>query len=198
MSDQPNQAAGALEHVYAAALLDLAWESGQATIVDDQLREILAVLAADPHGRLLLSSRVLSTATRQGVIDRVFKGKVHDLIYRFLQVINQKDRMDLIEGIVSAYAASLRTKQGKLDVSVYVPARLPEADANSLAGRLSEVLGKIVILHQEVDARLIGGLKIRIADEVIDGSVLTQLRAMREQMIVAGREKARVEAASLN
>lgn len=200
MSDQSNHAVGALEQTYASALLDMAWAQGEQVALDieQQLREVLTLLAAEPKIGQLLASRVLSTETRQGVIDRVFKGKVHDLVYRFLQVINQKDRMDVLQGIIRGYIEAVGTKQGKLDVHVFVPAKLSDADAGALAGRLGEVLGKIIILHQEVDARLIGGLKIRIADELIDGSVLTQLRTMREQMILAGREKARTAAPSLN
>ena len=200
MSEQPNQAASALEQTYANALLDLAWDQGQAqaVAVESELRDLQTVLAADPKIKQLLASRVLSTETRQSVIERAFKGKVSDLVYRFLQVINQKDRMDVIDGIITAYIAAIGARQGKLDVQIYVASPLSDAESASLASSLGAVLGKTIILHQQVDARLIGGLKIRIADEVIDGSVLAQLGAVREQMVAAGREKARVLAASLN
>lgn len=198
MSEQPKQSASALEQTYANALLDLAWAQGPAVTaeIEAQLRDLLPLLASDPLIKQLLASRVLSTETRRTVIERAFKGKVNDLVYRFLQVVNDKERMDVIEGIIHAFIAAIGAKQGKLDVQIYVAAPLGPAESSALASRLGEVLGKTIVLQQQVDARLIGGLKIRIADEVIDGSVLTQLASMREQMIIAGRAKAR--AASLN
>ena len=52
-----------------------------------------------------------------------------------------------------------------------------------------------MLLRQHVDPDLIGGLKLRIGDELIDASVATQLKLMRRRLVEAGQEKARALAA---
>ena len=66
-----------------------------------------------------------------------------------------------------------------------------EASVNQVAEAVGQVMGKQAVVHQYVDPTLIGGLKLRIADQLIDGSVATQLRLIRENMITTGRDHVR-------
>lgn len=186
-----------IDKVYAAALLELCDEAegaGRSGLVDevaDELRQIGELVRREPALIRLLSVRTLLTRERSEIIERLFKGRVADLLYRFLQVVNAKDRLDHLEEIVSAFAVLLEERRGVIDVDAYLASRMDEPAVLRVAESLGTVLGGRVDLTQHEDPELIGGLKLRVGDRLIDGSVATQLRLLREKMVEAGREKAR-------
>lgn len=180
-----------VDRVYARALLEMAQERGRVDEVADEMDQLGELFKAEPQLRRLLSGRVLGKAERAASLQRLFEGRVSDTVYRFLQVLNQRDRLDKLPGIASAFADLVAEERGLIEVDIYVPQRLDATEAKEVAAALSKALGKEAVLHQYVDESLIGGLKIRVGDRLIDGSVATQLKLMRRRLIEAGREKAR-------
>ena len=198
MSDNGNhQQSNSVERVYAEAIFQMAQESGRLAETVEELEQLEELLAAEPGAIRLFASKVLSTEERAGSLERVFKGKVSDLLYRFLSVVNQKDRMGDLPGILRAFSALYDEREGVVEVDAYLAQRMDDAEAAGIAERIGQVLGRKVVLHQYVDPSLVGGLKLRIGDEVIDGSVTAQLRILREKMITSGQEKARTQALKL-
>jgi F-type H+-transporting ATPase subunit delta len=180
-----------LEAIYASALIDLAAEANQLDEVANEVADLGKLLETEPGLQRLVDSRVLSIEERAGVIDRVFKGKVGDLLYRFLQVVNQKDRLSSLPDIIDAFGQLVETRRGIIRVDAYVASSMDESTANGVADRIGKSLGKTVKLTQHINEKLIGGLKIRIGDQVVDGSVETQLKLLKDKMLAAGRAKAR-------
>ena len=185
-----------LDTTYARALFELAIEASRLDNVADQVAQIGRLWDTNPDLDNLLSSLVLSTAERAGVIERAFKGKVDELVFRFFMVVNQKDRLGNLPVIVRAFANLVDERQGIVEVDAYVTNLLDEGQAGAIADRLGASMGRKVELKQHIDSELIGGLKLRIGDKLLDGSVATQLRLMLDKFVQAGRDKARESAAS--
>ena len=185
-----------LDQTYAAALWQLAQEAGEGTAADvvGQMRQIGALAQRQPDLVRLVSTRILSTQQRSQIIEQVFKGRVDDLVHRFLQILNRKNRLDHLAGIVVAFARLVDEQRGVVDVNAYVAQRLDDDVAQRVADGIGRSIDKQVQLHQHVDGSLIGGLKLRIGDKLIDGSVASQLRIIGQQIVAAGREKARQQA----
>ncbi|MEQ9459692.1 MAG: ATP synthase F1 subunit delta [Phycisphaeraceae bacterium] len=181
----------AASRVYARALLEMAVEAGQAEMVLDQMNQIGGLLASDGGFQKLLDPRALPKAERAGVIERVLKPRVHELLFRFFQVINRKDRLSELPGIITALNLLYRESQGVADVSVTLASEPDDAAKDHLKKRLEESLGRQVALTTHVDPSLLGGMVTRIGDRQIDTSVVGRLRRLQNQMIDAGRAKAR-------
>jgi len=188
------KAVGSVERVYAGALLDMAKQADQLDEVADELEQLGQLLEAQPDLLRLMSSQVLSSQARRRSLEAIFQGRVCDLTYRFLQVVNQKGRLDVLPGIIRAYAKLLDEHQGVVEADVFVAERLSESDAQSVSAAIGKRVGKDVVLHQYIEPGLIGGLKIRVGDQLIDGSVATGLRRMRRRLVETGRAKARAAA----
>lgn len=180
-----------VSRVYAQALLALAQPQGQTDALAEEVGELLALIEREPQLGKLLSSRTLNSAERTVVIEHLFKDKISDVLYRFLQVVNRKDRLGSLVGIFSAYCAFAAEARGETDVDVYVAQALSDEDGRGIAESIGQAVGKRVHLHQHVDPELIGGLKVRVGDRLIDGSVATQLKLMKRRLVEAGREQAR-------
>ncbi len=182
-----------LEQTYAKALLEMVDEqlSGAVDEITAELQQLLDLTQSEPELVQLISTRTMSAADRAGVITRVFKGRITDLIYHFLLTVNEKNRLDQFQGIIRAFVAMAQDRKGMIEVDAYVATTLNDEGVQQIASGVGNVIGKQVLLRQHVDPALIGGLKLRIGDRLIDGSVAVQLKIMRQRMINTGRDKAR-------
>ena len=77
------------------------------------------------------------------------------------------------------YSKIYYEKHKKLIVTAIFPKELTEAQKEKLTENLKKLKGKDVVIHYRIDEKLIGGGLIRINDEVIDGSIKTQLNSIK-------------------
>jgi F-type H+-transporting ATPase subunit delta len=180
-----------VSRVYAQALLELGQPDGQADALAQEAGELLGLLNSEADLDRLLSSRALSSAQRSGAVEKLFKGNVSDVLYRFIQVVNRKGRLSELSGILQTYLDLVAEVRGELDVDVFVAEGLSDSAGQSVAESIGSALNKKVRLREHVDPELIGGLKVRVGDRLIDGSVATQLRIIKRRLVDAGRESAR-------
>ena len=182
--------------VYAESLMELANEQQQLDRVAQEVEELSELLERDDGLVRLIRNPIIGRDQRREMLQRLFEGRVSDLLYRFLQVVNRKDRLNALPSIFAAFSKRVAVHQNRLEVDAYVARPLDEATADRVARGLGESLGKQVTLIQHVDESLIGGLKLRIGDQMLDASVQRQLQRIKQQLITAGREKARGLAAA--
>jgi len=186
-----------IERVYAQALLEMAVAAKIQDLIGEQLQQLADLLAAEPDLGRLLSSRLLSRAERADSIQRMFDGHLDDLLYRFIQVINAKHRLDQLPGVARAYATLLDEHRDIEQVDAYVAAALPSHEAEEIASAIGAAISKHVVMRQHVEPSLIGGLKVRVRDQLYDGSVAAQLKMIRRRLIKAGREQARLHLSNI-
>ncbi|QDU32837.1 ATP synthase subunit delta [Poriferisphaera corsica] len=188
----------AVSEVYARALIEIAEEHGELDTVAGELNELAAVIEQEPDMMRIMRNLAISKREKAGFIERVFRGRFSDTMYKFLQVVNEKDRLVSLAGMVTAYDELLREKRNVVKVEAWVARELDSSEIDRVAQSIGESLGgKTVELELQVDESLIGGLKIRVGDKLIDASVSSQLNLMQQRLVKVGREKAREAAATL-
>jgi F-type H+-transporting ATPase subunit delta len=170
--------------LYAKALL-AASEKAKAT---DQVAadfEALVVEVLDRHPKLeaILAAGVIDPQEKVGILDRVFAGRISPLLLNFLKVVAQHNRLDAMRAIHRSIQDAQDELRGRIAVEVRSPGPLGRRVADDLVERLTRTMGGQPRLVLEEDPELVGGLVMRIGDTVFDGSLATQLRRLRNQMI---------------
>ena len=196
-ADNPVKVIDAVSMVYARSLMELADEAGAVEDVADELTQLVDLIAATPDLSALLRNRAISAAARTRSIEAIFSGRVSDLTYRFLQVLNDKGRLGVLTTIHAAYVRLLKEKRGEVDVLVTSAQPLSDSQLQTVGQKVSAAIDGKAIVSANVDESIIGGLKLRIGDKQIDGSVATQLQNIKRDIIARGRESIRSNAATL-
>ena len=178
-----------LAGTYASALIELAEEGDALEEIAEEVADLARLLADEPSLGRLLGSPVLGADDRAAALQRIFEGRVSDVLLRFLYVVNRKGRLDALPSICAAFRRLYDEKRNIARVRAWVPHGLDEEGERELARRLGEALDQAVELETETDPSLIGGLKLRVGDRVFDGSVATQLTRMRRRLLGAGRQR---------
>jgi len=187
----------AVAQTYARSLFELAEREGGQQRTEDvlgELEDILEIARSDAQFGEFLSSRVVDAGAREGTLKTIFEGRASDLTVRFLMVLNRKGRLGAIAAVVAAYDAIVQERFGRVEVDVYTPAPAEPGQLEGVKDRLASLLGKEIVLHPYTDEKMIGGIKLRIGDQLIDGSVETQIRRLRDRFAAGGRDQIRAGA----
>lgn len=172
---------------YASALFDLAREHAALDPVARDLQAVTAMLDESPElGRALESPVVKSEAKAKVAGALGEKAGFHDLTVRFLGVLGEQERLDLLAAMARAFAALVAEHRGELTVEVVSAAPLAAEQEEAVREMAATSLGKTVQLKTAVDPELLGGLVLRVGSRMIDASVKTKLRHLELAMRGAG------------
>jgi len=181
--------ADALALVYARSLMELAQKAGGEPVIleiADELESIVELSRAEPDFREFLGSPVINTTDRGETLRRIFGERISDLTLRFLMVLNRKGRLSHLDAIQRAFDTLVQDTFGRVEVDVITPTPLSDDQRTQLSERIRAAIGKEPVLHPYTDASMLGGIRLRIGDQLIDGSVASRLRRIRQDLLQRG------------
>ncbi len=170
--------------VYAEALLGAAQSAGQTEAVLDELDDLVAeVLDPSPQLERVLASGLISHEEKAGILDRVLGGRASPTMLNFLKVVSRHGRLDCLRAIHRQARLLHERFQGRVLVQVTTAAPVDDALAERIVKAVRPLLDGEPVLKRAVDPKLIGGIVVRVGDTVYDGSIASQLKNVRQQMI---------------
>ncbi len=177
--------------VYAKALFELAIASGgnaRAQEIGEELNDLTEAVVGNKAFVRFLSSPVVDRRERTKVIERAFSGRISDTLYRFVRILDRKGRLAQLVEVGECYDGMLQKLFGKTEVDVYTVdgKALPVSTEALMRDRLKATVGKDAVFHYYADASMIGGIKLRIEDQLVDGSIATRLRRLQESIVASG------------
>lgn len=183
--DSDQQQVGAL---YAKALLGAAGDLVDQTV--NQLESVVAeCLDKHPSLEMALNSPRITQTHKEAMLDRIFQGRIDATLLNFLKVLCRRGRISSLRAI-QVTASQMREEQlGKQRVIVNTAQPLTDLQRSQIADSFKAAYGKEAILVERVDAALLGGIVLRVGDQVIDGSVLGRMDSMR-RAVASGVQKA--------
>ncbi|MAB72266.1 MAG: ATP synthase F1 subunit delta [Planctomycetaceae bacterium] len=188
----------AVARVYAQSLLELADAAGgDEKIVETggELNVIAEMIRDDAEVAEFLRSPIVDSDKRAEALRRIFEGRVSDLVLRFMLVLNGKGRLGEFGSMATGYDQLVNERMGRVEVDVMTVDGSLDPDQLALLGeKVKAKLGQEPVFHQYADESLIGGLVLRVGDQLIDGSVRGQLRRMREELLASGSTRVRAGA----
>jgi len=162
---------------YAEAVFALADRQG-ALGKWSPLLERLAAIARDPGAREAIRDPKLGADRVYAMFAALCGDMLFDEAERFLRVLIENGRLDALTEISELFEQLRREREGVAEARIVSAFPLNDAQLGELVAGLEERLRRKVQTVVAVDPDLIGGVRIQIGDEVIDGSVRGKLGAM--------------------
>jgi F-type H+-transporting ATPase subunit delta len=181
--------------VYAQSLLEVCDKMGGNAVAEacsSELRDLAEIIRADKMFAEFLKTPIVGSDKRKATLEKIVKGRVSDLVFRLIMVLANHGRASRIADVSDAFDSLMQERLGRIEVDMYtVDGKASDEVIATVKARVKEAFAKDAVLHQYSDASMIGGVKLRIGDQLIDGSVATQLRNMREVVSNRGTVKIR-------
>lgn len=170
-----------LGSVYAKALLGAAEKAGQARQVLEELDSLVTdVLNQLPQLDAAFISPRLAPEEKSALIDKAFGGRMSVTLQHFLKVVAKHERLDCLRAILRAAKKLYNEMSGRVEVRLETAAPISNPMRERIVARLTQLLGREVVLTSEVNEELLGGLVVRVGDTVYDGSLAARLKQMQE------------------
>ena len=173
----------AVSRRYAEGLFAAAQTDGAEERVLDALAAVCDILDSELHLRKLLLSPCISRTERQNVLRDVFSGHIEPLLLHFLLLVMKRNRLALLREIYRCYQKQYLQQNGMAEAQVVTAIPLSEKLADELCAKLCAVTGKRVLLRQSVDPELLGGIRVRIGSEQMDGSLRARIESIARSLV---------------
>lgn len=172
----------ALEELAVDAALAVADDAGQLDEVEDQLFRFERIVDSEPDLRAALTDRNLPADRKRDLLHRLLDGKVTDVTLNLVERAVLTPRGRTIERVIDDLSRLAAQRRERLIARVSSAVALSDEEERDLAAALARSFGHDVRLQVVVDPSLVGGLTVRVGDELIDGSVSRHLDEARRRL----------------
>jgi F-type H+-transporting ATPase subunit delta len=168
---------------YAEAAYDVATEDSN---VDEWLTQLAAGAGRTEKEREIreyFRDPNYSHEEKLGALEVLF-GDLQPHVLNLLRELVTHQRFHLLPQIHDEFAGLEREARGVTEAYVTVAREASDDERSLISRELGSSLGKEVELHLSVDPTLLGGIVVRIGDQVYDASVATRLQRLRQELAV--------------
>jgi F-type H+-transporting ATPase subunit delta len=170
-----------IAEVYARSLFEVAQEHDKLDVVHEQLGAFADGLAADRELSVFLFSPYFSTEEKQDGLRRVVID-ADPTVINFLELLIQKHRMPVLFRIRREYDTLWERANNVLPVEITSAIELDEQTVKGIGDRIGERTGQHVELTARVAPEILGGVVLRVGNQILDASIRNRLERLRRQV----------------
>ncbi len=162
---------------YAQAVFRLAREGQTLTAWSNRLQR-LAAIAQDAEMTKVVGNPKFSAGQVADLFVSLTGEAGNQELVSFVGILAENERVDVLTQIQEIYEQLKSADEGVKDATVTSAYPLDDAQLKNLMSQLESHFGSKLQPHVEVDAALIGGIKVTVGDQILDASVRGKLDAM--------------------
>ncbi|MGQ7310360.1 F0F1 ATP synthase subunit delta [Microbacterium arabinogalactanolyticum] len=150
--------------------------------VAGELFEFSRVVAANPELELALGSRLGDSAAKAALVEKVLGSSVSGATVLIAASLVRLPRERRVRQLLSRAIDIVSAQAGRTVATVHTAAPLAAAQETRLRDALARRYGGEISVNQVIDPTVVGGLRVQIADDVIDGSISARLAELRQKL----------------
>lgn len=180
---RPRDLTDAVEDAAIEVQVAMADAAGRADAVEEQLFRFERTVAADNALREALGESQAPTSSRLALVDRLIGGgRVHPETERLIRELVSHPRGRRFAAGIEHVLDVAEKRRSELAGVVFVAQSLTEEQHDRLTAALERLYGRTVTLRVVIDPAIVGGIRVQVGDDVIDGSVSRRLADARRRM----------------
>lgn len=177
---RPLDLVDAVEELAGQAVFSVAEGDSSLDEVEDELFTFGRVLDAQPRLATLLADEHRSADDRVELLTTLLDDRARPATRTLLEHAVRSPRRRALEGVVDELVNRAAARRERYVAHVTAAAPLTEQQESRLLDALDRIYRRPISLQAEIDPDLLGGLVIRVGDEVIDGSLSGRLERARQ------------------
>jgi F-type H+-transporting ATPase subunit delta len=173
-----------IARVYAEALFEAAQNQAKLDAVHEQLDEFADAVADNRDLQVFLFSPYFSSTEKREGISRAVSGAEPELI-NFLELLAEKHRMPAIFRIRDRFDELWAEANKRIEVTLTSAIELDPKLVEDVGAKIERQTKRTVDLRTEVDEGILGGLRLRVGNMVLDASLRSKLERLRKEIAQA-------------
>ncbi|CAI7662485.1 unnamed protein product [Penicillium discolor] len=151
--------------------------------IEGELFGFSRVIAANPELELALGSRLGGEDAKAALVERLLADASASAPTALIVTsLVRQPRERRVRQLLSRAMRIVSSQRGRLVATVHTATELSDAQRTRLGQTLSQRYGGQVSLNVVIDPSVVGGLRVQIADDVIDGSISARLADLRQKL----------------
>jgi len=166
---------------YNLALYEIADEMKSVDAIKRDFVDIKKSVSASRELNMFILTPIISLEKKSKVIKELFSGKINDLTLKFLLVLCDKNRINILNDIAEDFINLANEKEGIVTAKIKTAVEISDREKSTLTAKLKKYVGKEIEASYAIDPSIKGGFVAMIEDKIIDASILRQLELLREK-----------------
>lgn len=171
-----------VEQLGIESLLAAAESAGRIDRVEDELFRFERIVAGNPELRDRLTNRQGDAQAKAGVVNELLEAKTAQETQRLARQAVLAPRGRKLDRTLERYLALAAKRREQITAVVTAATDLTEQQRERLSSALQGIYGKPVLLQVVLDPQVLGGIRVQVGDEVVDGTVLRRLDEARRHI----------------
>lgn len=163
---------------YAQSLLELAIEQNSLDAVKDDMVLVRKCVAESHELELMLQSPIIKSDTKKTTLQKVFGSAISKLSLSFMELLTSKGREALLAATAHSFIDLYNQHKGILMAEVVSATPLSKEQRQDLTKALSAT-GKTIELVEKVDPKVLGGIRIKVGDQLMDATTRRKLNDLK-------------------
>lgn len=150
--------------------------------LEDELFRFGRVVAGDPALRAAVSDPARSSEDKAVLLSRLIQGRTQPETVRLVRQAVLHPRGRRFERVLEDYLAVAARRREQLTAVVTSAVPLDDARRDRLVRALSSIYDRAVLVNVVIDPDVLGGIRVQVGDEVVDGTILRRLDEARRKL----------------
>jgi len=178
----PGDLTDTVESLAVTVLLALAERAGRLEAVEDELFRFSRTVSGDPGLRDAFSARTPGGERKEDLVRRLLEGRAAPETVRLAVQAARHPRGLRTEWVLTGYVEAAARRRQQLIAHVVAAVPLDGPRHARLQAALRRIYRRPIQVNVDVDPQVLGGLRIEIAGQILDGTVLGRMDTARRAL----------------
>ncbi len=175
---------GSLARRYARAVIEIGTEAKNLDKIGADLGSLAKAMKDSEELQSALTNPAIRRADRRKILDGLLQRigaqpQTKNLVY----VLLDGERVGSLIAISREVDAMIQAKSGRVSAEITSATALDAGQLQQITAALEKLSGKKIDVTKKEDPSLLGGVVAKVGDVVYDGSLRTQLRSIRDELV---------------
>ena len=168
---------------YAQLLYQVSVKEDNINQISAHLHSLRSMLKSVPELNQLLITRRVGVQDKMIMLQNILGNKISDIEMDLIVLLMENGHMMLFGEVVKRFDYLLDKESKLVKVHITSSSILSDDEVQRISSKIENNINKEVEVKTETDASIIGGIKLRVGNTLIDGSIYSRLQKIRDTLI---------------